>query len=848
MAMILTGVRLSLDGSEVKTGLREAAAASAKAGQEMAGSMTGAAEAMDGIGTAAKNAQERVDRMTGVITANMKSARASALSFQSMMDRPRSLVSNAGYEDEKIVKFQKQAAAAREAEQRQLVNDQISRSFLPVQSGKSGKDSASAFEQRRGGFMSERARSLAVYTTSDVISSLASNINPAMIAMQQGPQVMQELILSGARVTPAMIAVGASITVAAGAVTALAVAGLQANANMTQMVVATQGLGASAGISAGQLERIVQSSADLGDVSTGAARKMALAYVSTGNIGQRVMGDLISVTRAYGQTVGLDATKATEVLAKAFADPAKGVAQLNDQLHFLDAAQLRYVQNMANAGQAAEAQKFAIDRLRGSLLTHEEAVNGIGSAWDIVARKAADYWDQLGKSVYRAMGGLGPAAEAIKTLQAQRADLSTNAERFTPFNRRKVAELDGEIARLQNVIRLEDRRQQNARDNERSIRLKTAIDQANPNLAQMDNLRSRIAVMKDGLENAPPGTDLTALRAALAATEKQLKDLGDGWTTASMRAKASGASQRDAAEAAREALRLANERARQDENQFMIERNLAERLARLKGDTGALDYLSREMDYHRLINGYLQSGLSLLTAKANAQRDLALLAQAEAEGRNRPLIDDVAKIKNIVPQDAKPVFNPVKDALKGPVSEGFKAGLVDGMMGGSFFETFAQRLRQAAASSLADALTEAFLNSSALNIFRGGSGAAAGAAAGGIFGAIKNFFMPDVGQIALPFAKGTNYAPGGMALVGEQGPELINLPRGSKVYDAKKTAAMTAGAGAVSVSFAPVYHVQGSGEEISALRAAMQRDQASFTARVTAAVNDGMNRRSIRAA
>lgn len=32
------------------------------------------------------------------------------------------------------------------------------------------------------------------------------------------------------------------------------------------------------------------------------------------------------------------------------------------------------------------------------------------------------------------------------------------------------------------------------------------------------------------------------------------------------------------------------------------------------------------------------------------------------------------------------------------------------------------------------------------------------------------------------FASGTNYAPGGMALVGEQGPEIVELPRGSKVY------------------------------------------------------------------
>lgn len=35
---------------------------------------------------------------------------------------------------------------------------------------------------------------------------------------------------------------------------------------------------------------------------------------------------------------------------------------------------------------------------------------------------------------------------------------------------------------------------------------------------------------------------------------------------------------------------------------------------------------------------------------------------------------------------------------------------------------------------------------------------------------------------AIPaFANGTNFAPGGMALVGERGPELVNLPRGSQV-------------------------------------------------------------------
>jgi hypothetical protein len=41
----------------------------------------------------------------------------------------------------------------------------------------------------------------------------------------------------------------------------------------------------------------------------------------------------------------------------------------------------------------------------------------------------------------------------------------------------------------------------------------------------------------------------------------------------------------------------------------------------------------------------------------------------------------------------------------------------------------------------------------------------------------KNIF----GGIIPGFAAGTNYAPGGLAMVGERGPELVNLPRGSRV-------------------------------------------------------------------
>lgn len=44
-------------------------------------------------------------------------------------------------------------------------------------------------------------------------------------------------------------------------------------------------------------------------------------------------------------------------------------------------------------------------------------------------------------------------------------------------------------------------------------------------------------------------------------------------------------------------------------------------------------------------------------------------------------------------------------------------------------------------------------------------------------------------------ADGTLYAPGGLSLVGEKGPELVNMPRGSQVYNANETRDMLSGAG-----------------------------------------------------
>lgn len=61
-----------------------------------------------------------------------------------------------------------------------------------------------------------------------------------------------------------------------------------------------------------------------------------------------------------------------------------------------------------------------------------------------------------------------------------------------------------------------------------------------------------------------------------------------------------------------------------------------------------------------------------------------------------------------------------------------------------------------------------------------------------VAGGIADFLSPGGGQ---SFASGTPYAPGGLSLVGEQGPELINVPRGSQIYPTGQTQQMLGGGG-----------------------------------------------------
>jgi hypothetical protein len=88
----------------------------------------------------------------------------------------------------------------------------------------------------------------------------------------------------------------------------------------------------------------------------------------------------------------------------------------------------------------------------------------------------------------------------------------------------------------------------------------------------------------------------------------------------------------------------------------------------------------------------------------------------------------------------------------------------------------------------------------------------------------------------LGFANGTPSAPGGLAMVGERGPELVNLPRGSQVITAENTRQMMNGGGG-GFSYAPTIDARGASlAAVQELESLLTSQAASFNARVELAV------------
>ncbi|TBB44221.1 phage tail tape measure protein [Rhizobium ruizarguesonis] len=176
------------------------------------------------------------------------------------------------------------------------------------------------------------------------------------------------------------------------------------------------------------------------------------------------------------------------------------------------------------------------------------------------------------------------------------------------------------------------------------------------------------------------------------------------------------------------------------------------------------------------------------------------------------------------PQDAASVWFTGR-----PLSQGAGASDVLGTTGAGYVDKFNNALGSATENlggfgnglgKLGESLSSSF--------FPAAPSSSGGGGGGGLFGWLGSLFggfkpigaqatLAASGGITGLFADGTNYAPGGLSIVGERGPELVNLPQGSQVFNTNRSAAMMGGSNDNAASASPrklEVHVHGgSGDE-----------------------------------
>lgn len=618
----------------------------------------------------------------------------------------------------------------------------------------------------------------------DVFSSAAGGASPSMIAFQQGPQVLDALATSGIRASGALVGVGAALSGVAAGVLLVASAWQRGEENAQAFERAASGVGRAAGLTGDQLEALTIAAADQGEVSVRAARDMAAAYLSTGQIGGEAISRLIALGRDYASFMGVDAAEATKQLAKAMLDPQKAGQDLTLQFGLLTQEQLKQIDAMVEQGDLMGAQAVLYNELGRAVEGHADKLGTIESAWDAIARSISNAIDAAGRYFYTTEG------ERLQQIIDRRASIERGQRQngrpldartqgiYDTLGREGAGILASRRARAaaaaqataNQAAERERRRRENlpaartsagrspqaalSRDNEQTLRDLAARREAL-------TIEGQIAVLKAQGRDAEAAAAqrrldvLNLTRTYEAAGFEQAKELAEAQVAAMADAETRQRAIVNGQQEANRWLELAIDGQRQSADLALERARYEAQIAGLRGDPRAIEQAERDLYIQERINDLLRDKVGLITAADLA----AATAQATSEADDLGSADREGRLR---------------DEFRRSFVDGMRAA-IDGDVGGLF-------------DSLADRFTDRLLESLADDLFDLLKDGESGGFLGSIFGGLKGL-IPG-------FASGVSNYGGGLAYV-HQGEVLANLSKGTSVIPAHAVRAMGAMAGSM---------------------------------------------------
>ncbi len=718
----------------------------------------------------------------------------------------------------------------------------------------------------------------------------AMGMNPAMIAIQQGPQLLEAMSEGGVKVSSSMLLMGGALTAAAAGVAVLTAAYLSGEKASLALERAATGLGRTSGVTAGELDQLARAGAEQAEISTASARAQAAAYVSTGRIGSEVIGGLIAIGKDYAAVMGQDAEEATQSLAKAMAEPDKAAAALTDQIGLLDLATLDHIESLVKQGDRLEAQKILLEALTGAVSGQADKIGEVSNAWDAAARAVKNYWsalhdalhtnpderlEQLDQSLVR-MYRQREQGSARSRPQWDRAIAAEEARRAEILTDKLNDAAQGRTAAANRAAFQERQRQERARGGSGG-RSGSGGGSAERDAreAQQRARREEDRQVEIQMASARAAEDADRIRALedQAALTRRLRELeDDGLSAAEAQAKAE----------AEQAQLMAARDVSMNRQLDALQRTQGLELDRLLGNEDIVATLERQEALQARIGAYEATNLKTDKARALAKadmleldraratvmaREVTLAAEAHAltlarlagdDRRARQLeiqeriqsrareIEKREKLKRGAGEDrARREISAEEQARMVGIGRDWAKGLAQDIRRSGIDDALADQLNRAADRML-DKLIDSLFNIDWAGILGGGKGGGGGWISAGL-----KFLFGGVGKNA----DGTDFWKGGPTWVGERGPELAWLPRGTAITDSARSMRMAAGMGsAASASQAPTFvfspsiDARGAGpREVDQLRAEMNQLALSLPTIVPQIVNDATARRRIRA-
>ena len=294
----------------------------------------------------------------------------------------------------------------------------------------------------------------------DITVGLASGQAPFTVLLQQGGQLKD--MFGG--IGPAAKAVGGYVaglvnpfTVAAAAVGALGVAYYQGTEETEAMTNAIIANGNAAGTSASQLANFA-AQVGKGNATVGEAAAALTQLASAGNPLTTLYTSITASALNWSKMTGQSITEVVESFNDLAKDPVASVKKLDDQLHFLTAAQYANIQSLQEQGRTMDAARVATEAYADALASRsaemEQNLGYVESAWNLVKGAAKGAWDAMldvgrGDTLEQQ---LSKAFDRLNQLTAN----GRNAEVEDPF---RYEEAMKEIAGLQAKIAAEGQKQ-----------------------------------------------------------------------------------------------------------------------------------------------------------------------------------------------------------------------------------------------------------------------------------------------------------------------------------------------------------------------------------------------------